>query len=771
MGKNKRKKIRLKKLFEIFLDLSFKNSKGSPNMSDTEIEGSVPVGKGKAPKLPKMAKVKNKAPAGLQITAEQLLREAKERQLEIVPAPPKQKIQDADELADYRMRKRKEHEDALRKNRTNMTTWMKYAKWEENQDQVNHARNLWDRAVTIQPRANQLWLKYTYMEEMLENIPACRAIFERWMEWQPEDQYWLTYVNFEMRYKEIDRAREIFERFVYVHPEIKNWLKYAKFEQRNGFLNSSRGIYERAIDFFGEEYMDENLFIGFAQFEESQKEHERARVIYKYALDKMPKEKTADLYKAYTIHEKKFGEKVGIESVIMKKRRLQYEEEIAEDPMNFDAWFDLIRLVENEGDVEVIRETYERAIANVPPSKEKRYWRRYVYLWINYAIYEELEAKDIDRAREVYNASLNIIPHKKFTFAKLWLMYAQFEIRQRDVKMARRILGTALGKCPKAKLFRGYIDLEIQLREFNRCRTLYDKFLQFDSENCSAWMKFAELENLLGDTDRARSVFELAVNQPRLDMPELLWKQYIDFEVEQEEYDKARLLYKNLLSKTNHVKVWLSLAQFEIQTEEESQGSNISRARKVYEDANQRLREDAIKANDEAQAKEFRVLLLESWRDFEFENEDEECIEKVKNLMPKRVKKRRRIEQDEDAPGGADAGGWEEYFDYIFPEDEGAKPNLKLLAMAKMWKKKKEVEPEPETETSTPEKDMKEESDTEEERIPISEEIPTASNDDTDQNLDADDEDIRNESSDSEESSDESDDENDEPKSKQRKKE
>ena len=49
---------------------------------------------------------------------------------------------------------------------------------------------------------------------------------------------------------------------------------------------------------------------------------------------------------------------------------------IAEDPMNYDAWFDLIRLVENEGDVEVIRETYERAIANIPPSKEKRYWRR-----------------------------------------------------------------------------------------------------------------------------------------------------------------------------------------------------------------------------------------------------------------------------------------------------------------------------------------------------------------------------------------------------------
>jgi crooked neck len=64
---------------------------------------SIPVGEGRAPRVPKVAKVKNKAPAPLQITAEQLLREAKERQLEIVPAPPKQKIQDADELAEYQV--------------------------------------------------------------------------------------------------------------------------------------------------------------------------------------------------------------------------------------------------------------------------------------------------------------------------------------------------------------------------------------------------------------------------------------------------------------------------------------------------------------------------------------------------------------------------------------------------------------------------------------------------------------------------------------------
>ena len=49
-------------------------------------------------KVPKQAKVKNKAPAELQITAEQLLREAKERELEIVPPPPKQKVRNKSEI-------------------------------------------------------------------------------------------------------------------------------------------------------------------------------------------------------------------------------------------------------------------------------------------------------------------------------------------------------------------------------------------------------------------------------------------------------------------------------------------------------------------------------------------------------------------------------------------------------------------------------------------------------------------------------------------------
>ncbi|KAM5305695.1 crooked neck-like protein 1 isoform 2-T2 [Glossophaga mutica] len=594
-------------------------------------------------RIPKVAKVKNKAPAEVQITAEQLLREAKERELELLPPPPQQKITDEEELNDYKLRKRKTFEDNIRKNRTVISNWIKYAQWEESlkeiqrarsiyeraldvdyrnitlwlkyaememkNRQVNHARNIWDRAITTLPRVNQFWYKYTYMEEMLGNVAGARQVFERWMEWQPEEQAWHSYINFELRYKEVDRARTIYERFVLVHPDVKNWIKYARFEEKHGYFAHARKVYERAVEFFGDEHMDEHLYVAFAKFEENQKEFERVRVIYKYALDRISKQEAQELFKNYTIFEKKFGDRRGIEDIIVSKRRFQYEEEVKANPHNYDAWFDYLRLVESDAEADTVREVYERAIANVPPIQEKRHWKRYIYLWINYALYEELEAKDPERTRQVYQASLELIPHKKFTFAKMWLLYAQFEIRQKNLPFARRAL--------------------------------------------------------------------------------VLWKSYIDFEIEQEETERTRNLYRRLLQRTQHVKVWISFAQFELSSGKEG---SLAKCRQIYEEANKTMRN--------CEEKEERLMLLESWRRFEDEFGTASDKERVDKLMPEKVKKRRKVQADD----GSDAG-WEEYYDYIFPEDAANQPNLKLLAMAKLWKKQQQ---EKEAAEQDPDKDMDE---------------------------------------------------------------
>ena len=46
-------------------------------------------------------------------------------------------------------------------------------------------------------------------------------------------------------------------------------------------------------------------------------------------------------------------------------------------------------------------------------------------------------------------------------------------------------------------------------------------------------------------------------------MPQLLWKAYIDFEIEEGDREKARLLYERLVNLSGHHKVWISYAEFE----------------------------------------------------------------------------------------------------------------------------------------------------------------------------------------------------------------
>jgi len=59
--------------------------------------------------------------------------------------------------------------------------------------------------------------------------------------------------------------------------------------------------------------------------------------------------------------------------------------------------------------------------------------------------------------------------------------------------------------------------------------------------------------------------------------------------------------------------------------------------------------------------------------------------------MPKRVKKWRRIKLHETNELGeqtVEEGGWEEFYDYIFPEDKVEGQNLKkILSLASKWKK------------------------------------------------------------------------------------
>src|ERR1700761_9288310 len=123
-------------------------------------------------------RVKNKAPSAIQISAEQLLREAVDRQESAVQKPT-QRFADLEELHEFQGRKRKEFEDYVRRNRVNMNNWMRYAAWELEQKEFRRARSVFERALDVDSTSVVLWGRYVEAEMRERNINHARNLLDR----------------------------------------------------------------------------------------------------------------------------------------------------------------------------------------------------------------------------------------------------------------------------------------------------------------------------------------------------------------------------------------------------------------------------------------------------------------------------------------------------------------------------------------------------------------------------------------------------------------
>lgn len=84
--------------------------------------------------------------------------------MEISQPPAKVRITDPEELAEHHRKKRKEYEDNIRKNRTQIANWVRYGKWEESIGELQRARSVFERALDVDHRNITLWLQYAEME-------------------------------------------------------------------------------------------------------------------------------------------------------------------------------------------------------------------------------------------------------------------------------------------------------------------------------------------------------------------------------------------------------------------------------------------------------------------------------------------------------------------------------------------------------------------------------------------------------------------------------
>ncbi|CAN7024636.1 unnamed protein product [Brassica rapa subsp. trilocularis] len=198
--------------------------------------------------------------------------------------------------------------------------------------------------------------------------------------------------------------------------------------------------------------------------------------------------------------------------------------------------------------VSLLRATERRCLNFLTLSKTPSWSEQYVYerratekladdeeaetLFVALAEFEE-RCKEPERARFIYKFAFDHIPtgrygdkegiedaiagNRRFQYEDevrknplnydSWINYALYkEIKTEDVERTRDI-------------FKNYIEIELQLGNIDRCRKLYELYLEWSPENCYAWSKYAELERSLDETELARTTFELAISQPALDMP------------------------------------------------------------------------------------------------------------------------------------------------------------------------------------------------------------------------------------------------------------
>ncbi|KAL7716431.1 Crooked neck protein [Entamoeba marina] len=252
--------------------------------------------------------VKNREYSEIQITAEQIIREALDNQEPNYKAP-KMTIHDEEELEHYRLSKRKEFEKSVSGERQNMRKWTRYAFWEEEQGEFIRARSIFERAIEQDYTSPDIWVKYADFELRNNQVNRARNVLERatyllpmvlklwfkyvrleetnylkkWMEFKPGEYPWLAYIKFEIRVSEINNARKLFPRYINDIQSEKAFLEWITFERRFGLVDDVRKVFQLMSQH--EELCENTFYQSFAEFEIAVGEIERARTILRYGID------------------------------------------------------------------------------------------------------------------------------------------------------------------------------------------------------------------------------------------------------------------------------------------------------------------------------------------------------------------------------------------------------------------------------------------------------------------------------------------------------
>ena len=528
--------------------------------------------------------VKNRATNPIQITAEQLLREAVDKAGPgHVPVP--MQIADQKELDAYRRDKRAEFEVSVR--RHNPGNWIKYAQWEEIQGEfrrvrsiyeralqedyqavgiwikyiefelshkfVLHAKALYERVTSLLPRIEQFWFKYALLEEQLGNFAETREIYRKWMQWEPRLEGYLYYSKFEERVGELELARAVYETAVQIHPTEEAWLKFAYFEEKQmkdvdraracyftGFdrereIGGSLMVYNpsSAGNFSPPAFpLSPSFFLAWANFEE--RNGGDPKTALSAGLSVIPNSSALSDRQSAIVN--RSGNKSEISALLVQRRRELYEARITKSATDTDSWIDLIRLeteafacgIEGNVSFEGIISLFRRAVSSIP----KRAFGS-DRVWLSFAEFQEaiemVEGNMNDRSAKESSRSIltSALSHSP-SFA-LYQKLSNMEISSGDLQAARLVWGRGIGELGSVEIFRGYLEMESRIEgSIDRCRKILEKWVT----------TFAPINTPCKDP---ACLLPLCSGAHALAEG---WKRWINLEISAGEIERVRVLYR-----------------------------------------------------------------------------------------------------------------------------------------------------------------------------------------------------------------------------------
>ncbi|KAH8582602.1 crooked neck HAT repeats [Cryptosporidium sp. chipmunk genotype I] len=577
--------------------------------------------------------VKNKSFAPIQITVEQILKESYSGSTNNIGGNNSlSRIHESfdfrgiDELEDYRIRKRKEFEDSIRRKRWKISLYLSYAKWESLQNNIqnsrsilergilvnyenvriwrdyvkleitngniNNARNLFERVTHLLPRIDEFWTKYIQMEFVLKNYINVRHIYKKWIVWKPAPSVYIQYSKFEEECGEIKLAREIMKDLVSSYPDEKNFIEYIKFEQKHKNLLSA----EQIINILTESLIDINahkithrFFLYISDVFVEEKKIEEAiklcnggiKILRDEHCVKNLKDKLFQLFKM-RIYEKPD------ENIKWINHKLQYyRDRLFHNPQDFDLLFDYTIFIIQYLELDSVLQEYENLVINNNISDVIN-WEKYFHSCLLFTYFFEInQDANSPNIHKMYNNFIHSVKNDRISeikitesetkpselnnitnieqnniFAKVFIYFSNHQLRIGNLNTARKILGIGLGRIPCANLFDHYIDIEFKLGNFDRCRVLFTKYIEYDPISTDSWIKYMRFEYNLHEIKRVISIAEAAISMPELDSPEIIWQYYIELMINEKNIKFADSIYKRLLEKTQHIQVVINYSTF-----------------------------------------------------------------------------------------------------------------------------------------------------------------------------------------------------------------